>query len=69
MHLPGGMYWHVNGKAECMPNIYVVWLLKAVGHCPFVTCACIAEGCGLLADGQTCLQITTRGYAVAARTL
>ena len=38
-------------------------VLKAVGHCPFVTCVRVAEGCGLLADGQTCLQLTTRGYA------
>ena len=44
-------------------------VLKAVGHCPFVTCVRVAEGCGLLADVQTCLQLTTRGYAVAARIL
>jgi hypothetical protein len=27
------------------------------------------EGCGLLADGQTCQQITTRGYAATVRHL
>ena len=25
-----------------------------VGYCPFVAGACSVEGCGLLADGQTC---------------
>ena len=69
MHLPGGMYWLADGIAECLPNINLVWLLEAVRHCPFVTCACIAEGCGLLADGQTCTQLTTRGYAAAVRIL
>ena len=62
------MYWLEDGIVECLLNV-TVWQLKAVGHCPYVTCARIAEGCGLLADGQTCSQLTTRGYAAAARTL
>ena len=42
--------------------------LEQIEHRPFVMCACNAEGCGLLADGQTCLQLTTRGSAVTVRT-
>ena len=30
-------------------------------------CVCDEEGCGLLTDGYTSMQLTTWGYAVAVR--
>ena len=67
MRLPRRMYWLADGIVEIVLNICSV--SQQVRYCPYVTCVCIVEGCGLLADGQTCSQLTTRGYAAAARTL
>ena len=50
MRLPCGMYWLEDGIVECLLNRQVQQL-EAVGRCPYVTCARIAEGCGLIADG------------------
>ena len=61
------MYWLADGIVEIVLNICSV--SQQVRYCPYVTCVCIVEGCGLLADGQTCLQITTRGYAATVRIL
>ena len=44
------MYWLADGIVERLLNRQVQQL-EAVGRCPYVTCARIAEGCGLIADG------------------
>ena len=48
-------------------GVYTYKLSLFVRYCPFVTCVCDEEGCGLLADGDTSTQLTNWGYAVTAR--
>ena len=62
------MYWLADGTVGKVLNVMFNFSME-VGYCPYVTSVCAVEGCGLLADGQACKQLSTRGYAVTVRTL
>ena len=57
------MYWLVKIVRLDKDAFRCVSSPVQVVRCPYVTCARNEEGCGLLADGQICLQLTIRGSA------
>ena len=67
MRLPRRMYWLADRIVGIVSDCEFGFLNKS-DTVLVRRCVCAVEGCGLLADGQTCSQITTRGYAVTVRT-
>ena len=62
------------GDGLKQPDALDLWNLTFSGACivrlyPFVMRVCNAERCGLLADGQACTHLTTRGSAAITPSL